>query len=85
MASVTERDREKADLVWREIGEHGYETHVVREWIATALAEAREAERERCAVLVETWAQDNETIQPSFTKIAAAIRSSGPSGEKGKD
>ena len=31
-------------------------------------------ERERIARLVETWADDNKTIQPSFTKIAAAIR-----------
>ena len=31
-------------------------------------------ERERCARIVETWAQDHLTVQPSFTRMAAALR-----------
>jgi hypothetical protein len=38
------------------------------------IQEAVAEEREACAKLVETWAQDHLTIQPSFTGMAAAIR-----------
>jgi len=40
------------------------------EMIAAALAE----EREKAARIVETWADDHLTIQPSLTRMAAAIR-----------
>lgn len=32
--------------------------------------------REKCARIVEEYAQDNETISPSFSGIAKAIRDS---------
>lgn len=32
---------------------------------------------EEAAHIVETWAQDNETVQPSFTRMAAEIRKMG--------
>src|SRR3990167_6674907 len=42
--------------------------------LITAIAQALQEQRERDAVLVENWAQDNKTVQPSFTKLAKAIR-----------
>lgn len=35
--------------------------------------DGRETAIKECAELVRTWAQDNETVQPSFTSMTAAI------------
>jgi len=34
----------------------------------------RQEQKEKDAKTVETWADDDKTIQPSFTKLAQAIR-----------
>jgi len=48
-------------------------------WSANCtLARGMYIERERAAHLVETWAQDHLTVQPSFTKMASAIRRGTP-------
>ena len=48
-----------------------------------AIAQALQEQRERDAVLVENWAQDNKTVQPSFTKLAKAIRAA-DTGSRGE-
>ncbi len=43
----------------------------------TATQRGRDEERERCAELVRTWAEDHKTVQPSFSALEAAIRDGG--------
>ena len=52
-------------------------THVMEQQIAVACRRAVAAEREACARIAETWAEDHKTVQPSFSGMAAAIRDRG--------
>lgn len=42
--------------------------------LETAILSTLADQWEEAAKIVKTWAQDNETIQPSFTKIAVKLQ-----------
>ena len=78
MSEPTKEQIEAAREIVQRIFTGPIGSHIdLAEWLASREAAARAEEREACARIVETWAQDNETIQPSFGRIAAAIRARG--------
>ena len=71
------------DHTWGEVRGKGACAACVARYVATALAQARQEERERCARLVETWHAEARYIILASGLAAMLRRDAGGEGARG--